>query len=71
MAKGGKVNHTETELKSLITWCKVNPKRGSTDAYQRYENYKHARTVKESLGLGATWKDINCGVLGGWKTSQR
>ena len=65
MAKGGKVNHTETELKSLITWCKVNPKRESTDAYQRYENYKHARTVKESLGLGATWKDINCGVLGG------
>lgn len=51
-----------------IRYDKQNPKR--CDAWNRYEQYKKARTVREALDLGATRRDICYDFANGFLTKR-
>eukprot|EP00929_Paragymnodinium_shiwhaense_P033020 TRINITY_DN18214_c0_g1_i1.p1 TRINITY_DN18214_c0_g1~~TRINITY_DN18214_c0_g1_i1.p1 ORF type:complete len:708 (+),score=189.41 TRINITY_DN18214_c0_g1_i1:88-2211(+) len=42
----------------LIEFVQTNPKRRGTAAYERYDKYKHAKTVREALAAGAIQGDF-------------
>jgi len=42
-----------------IAWQRNNPKRAGSQAHERYEQYKKAKTVAEAFGLGALKVDIS------------
>jgi len=50
---------------TALAFCLENPKRSSSKVYERYERYKHAKTVAEALQLGATRSDITNDVKSG------
>jgi hypothetical protein len=43
---------------SIIKYQQQNPKRITSKAYVRYENYKSARSIQEAQDLGATYDDF-------------
>lgn len=45
-------------LEEPIQFLQTNPKKAGGTSFHRYEKYKHAKTVKEALGLGAAKGDI-------------
>lgn len=45
-------------LEEPIQFLQTNPKKAGGTSFHRYEKYKHAKTVKEALALGAAKGDI-------------
>ena len=51
---------------SRIRYIQNNPKRVNSSSYERYEHYKHARTITEALELGATRGDVKWDLSHGY-----
>jgi hypothetical protein len=49
-----------------IKFDQTNPKRAGTDACDRYEKYKSAKTIREAMALGAAKGDISNDVSRGF-----
>ena len=45
---------------------KKNPKSAKTKSFERYEEYKKGKDLREILILGATWEDIKWDYARGW-----
>jgi len=41
-----------------ISWDQRNPKRVGTKSFERYENYKSAKSIQQAIDIGATMGDL-------------
>jgi len=41
-----------------ISWDQRNPKRIDTKSFERYENYKSAKSIQQAIDMGATIGDL-------------
>ena len=58
-------------LKSAATaveFQEMNPKKPGTEAWERYEKYKSAKTIQAATSQGAQWPDLSADLDKGYLT---